>query len=204
MMRRCARGGAALLVLVGLAAAAGCFFDPREPEPPSTGSPVTYLPQTSSANCWANLERSLNAAHAPGWEDNISQDVFVYLPDSDAENQFPGAFVEWDRTKEVGFINNFYNSGVTIQAQMKNDDFVPPPDSGTQSIWENVIYDLIITNTADGSTTRYRASAIITFSLEGNFWYISRWQDQQGESNPDNPGQLLSSMGVLRGTFASK
>jgi len=188
-----------LLPLLG-----GCIFEPRTPEPPATGTPVTYLPQTSSANVWANLERSLNAGHAPGWEDNISQDVFVYEPDSQAESLFPGAFTGWDRAREVNFINNFYNSGVTIQAQMKDDGFTPPPDSGTQTTWEGVIYDLIITNNADNSVTRYRASAIITFTLEGNFWYISRWRDQQGESNPDSPGQILSSMGVLRGTFASK
>jgi hypothetical protein len=194
----------AAAALVALLATPGCLFDPREPEPPSTGAPVSYLPQISTANVWANLERSLNAGHAPGWEDNISQDVFVYEPDSDAQNQFPGVFDGWFRPQEVSFINNFYNSGVTIEAKMRDDDFVLPGDSGTQVTWEGVIYDLIVTNANDGSTTRYRASAIITFSLEGNFWYITRWRDQQGESNPDNPGQLLSSMGVLRGTFASK
>ncbi|MBE0565895.1 MAG: hypothetical protein IH621_08070 [Krumholzibacteria bacterium] len=194
-------------VAVGLAAlalCAGCIFDPRDPEPPSTASPVPYLPQTSSANVWANLERSLEAGHAPGWENNVNPDVFIYLPDSEAETLFPGAFAGWDRAREVAFINNFYNSGVTIEAQMKDDGFTPPPDTGSETVWEGVIYDIIVTNPADNSTTRYRASAIITFSVAGNFWYISGWRDQQGESNPDNPGQLLSSMGVLRGTFASK
>jgi len=191
-------------VLVAFCAAPGCIFQPRDPEPPSTGEAISYLQQTSAANVWANLEKSLIAGHAPGWENNISQDAFVYLPDSEAENQFPGVFDGWDRAREVAFINNFYNSGVTIESQMRNDEFVPPDDSGTEVIWENVIYDVIVTDATGTSTTRYRASAIITFSLEGNFWYITRWRDQQGESNPDNPGQLLSSMGVLRGTFASK
>jgi hypothetical protein len=204
MNRRRATSWLGTAVLAVLVATSGCIFEPRDPEPPSTGAPVSYLPQISTANVWANLERSLAAGHAPGWEDNISQDVFVYEPDSDAENQFPGVFDGWDRSREVNFINNFYNSGVSIEAKMRDDDFVLPGDSGTEVIWEGVIYDVIVTNTADQSTTRYRASAIITFSLEGNFWYITRWRDQQGESNPDNPGQLLSSMGVLRGTFASK
>lgn len=195
---------APLAALAALAAAPGCIFDPREPEPPSTGSPVVYLPQTSAANVWANLERSLEAGHAPGWEDNVNPETFVYEPDSEAQSLFPGAFTGWDRAREVSFINNFYNSGVTIEAQLKDDGFTPPDDAGGESVWEGVIYDIIVTNPADASTTRYRASAIITFSVEGNFWYISRWRDQQGESNPDNPGQLLSSMGVLRGTFASK
>ena len=203
MSDRHGRLPAAALVLILLTAAPGCIFSPRDPEPPSTGAPVTYLPQTSSANVWANLEISLEAGHSPGWENNISQTAFIYLPDSEAQNLFPGAFVGWDRTREVDFINNFYNSGVTIEAQMKDDGFIPPPDSGVQTTWEGVIYDLIITSNTDASVTRYRASAIITFTQEGPFWYITSWRDQQGESNPDNPGQLLSSMGVLRGTFAS-
>ncbi len=101
------------------------------------------------------------------------------------------------------FINNFYNSGVTIESQIKNDEFIVPADSGTEVEWENVIYDLTVTNDADNSVTRYRGSAIITFRLESNFWYIHQWRDQQGESDPDT-GQLLPTMGVLRGTFGSK
>jgi hypothetical protein len=181
----------------------GCFFEPREAATPATGTTVNYFDKISSANVWANLEKSLEATHAPGWEDNISQVDFIYIPDTDAESQVPGVFPGWNREKEVTFINNFYNSGVTIKAQIKNDEFIVPPDSGTQVEWENVIYDLTVTNDADNSVTRYRGSAIITFRLESNFWYIYQWRDQQGESDPDT-GQLLPTMGVLRGTFGSK
>jgi len=181
----------------------GCILEPREPEPPTTGEAVPYFDKTSTANVWANLEKSLEATHAPGWEDNISQDTFIYVPDSDAESQFPGVFIGWDRAKEVAFINNFYNSDVTITAQLLDDDFVVPPDAGTQVEWENVIYDLTVTENAGGSSIRYRGSAIITFRLEGNFWYIYQWRDQQGESDPDTQ-QLLPTMGVLRGTFGSQ
>ena len=190
-----------LWLLSGLAG--GCFFTPRVPAPPATGTSVPYFDKISSVNVWGNLEKSLGASHAPGWEDNVSQVEFIYIPDTDAEAQFPGVFVGWDRAREVSFINNFYNSDVTISAQMINDDFVVPPDTGTEVEWENVIYDVTVTSNADGSTTRYRGSAIITFRLEGNFWYIYQWRDQQGESDPDT-GQLLPTMGVLRGTFASK
>lgn len=194
---------AAALFALGGGLLSGCFFEPRQPEPPTGGTTVTYFDKTSSANVWANLEKSLNATHAPGWEDNISPDVFIYIPDSDADSQFPGTFTNWGRENEVAFINNFYNSGVTVLAQMKNDEFVVPPDAGTQVEWENVIYDITVTNNADLSTTRYRGSAIITFRLVNNFWYIYQWRDQQGESDPIT-GQLLPTMGVLRGTFGSK
>jgi len=185
-------------------ALAGCLFEPREAALPADGAVVTYFDKTSSNNVWANLGKSLEATNSPGWEDNISLEEFIYIPDTDTENQFPpGTFVGWDRDREVNFINSFYNSGVSIVVQMKDDDFVVPPDTGLEVEWENVIYFLTVINSADNSVTKYRGSAIITFRLEGNFWYVYQWRDQQGESDPDT-GQPLPTMGVLRGNFASK
>jgi hypothetical protein len=193
----------AVTTVLGCLLFGGCLFAPREAEPPQTGEIVRYLEQISPDAAWDNLETSAEATHAPGWEAAISPTSFLYIPDSDAESQFPGAFVGWDRDREIAFINAFYNAEVTIVALMRNPDFKVPPSSGSVSIWENVIYDMTVTSTVDGSSVRYRGSAIITFSLVGNFWYISEWRDQQGESDPDT-GQLLSTMGVLRGNFASK
>ncbi len=195
-------------ILVSVAvtvATAGCIFQPRDPAPPSTVS-VQYLPKTSPSNVWANLEKSLVNTHAFGWEDDITPDgtTFTYIPDTAADEQFPGVFATWDRAKEIAFINKLYDSEVTITAQMRNDEFVPPDPTGTEVIWEGVVYDLTVTSKIDGSATRYRGRAIITFRLEGNFWYIAKWEDQFGEGNPDNPEQILPTMGVLRGTFGSK
>ena len=187
----------------GLAAcAAAACSPPRTPEPPSSGEAIQYLPRSSPENIWANAQISLENVDAFGWDEAFSEN-FTYDPDSDAEGQFPGAFEGWNKEREMAFINGFYDSGVSIDAQMRNDDFVIPDHSSGEVDWENVIYDLIVTSGSDGSVTRYRASAIITFKLENNFWYIYRWEDLQGESNPDNPDELLSSMGVLRGTFGS-
>jgi hypothetical protein len=199
--------GAGLLriMLSGLMLAflSGCLFSPREPEPPGTGVQIDYLPKSSPANVWANIEKSLEASHSPGWEDNISLAEFRYVPDDETRNTYPGiAWDLWRRPQEVNFINNFYNSGVTISAKMRNDEFEVPDNSGTEVIWEDVIYDLTVTNNNDGSQVRYRAVADITFRLEGNFWYIYLWRDLQGESPPEGGGQL-STMGVLRGTFGS-
>lgn len=189
--------------LLAALAGGGCLLQPREAEPPQTGEIVRYLEQIDPANTWDNLETSAEATHAPGWEDAINATDFRYIPDSAAEAQFPGVFTNWGPAQEVAFINALYNSDVTIVATMRNPGFVVPPSSGSESIWENVIYDLRVTSVVDGSTVRYRGSAIITFTLVGNFWYITEWRDQQGESDPDS-GQLLSTLGVLRGNFASK
>lgn len=179
----------------------GCLFSPRDPEPPSLGETVSYNPRTSPRNVWENLQISLRNSDTFGWEENISED-FNYIADSAAEEQFPGAFSSWDYPRETTFINNFYSTGVTNEAQMRNDDFNVPEPSGTEVVWEGVIYAVTVTDPNDNSEIRYRGSAIITFSLEGNFWYIYKWEDQTGESDPDS-GQILPTLGVLRGTFGS-
>jgi hypothetical protein len=202
------RAGRNLLVAVFAVAAVallpGCLFTPREPEPPSTEDQIDYINQSSPANVWSNLGKSLEASHAPGWEDNISQTEFRYIPDDEARDQFPpDTFLGWDRDREVTFINNFYNGGVSNVAKMSEDGFVFPSPSGSEQTVEDIVYDLTVTNNQDGSVVRYRGKCDVIFRLEGNFWYIYEWRDLQGESDPDT-GQLLNTMGVLRGTFGSK
>jgi hypothetical protein len=200
---RWGRRGSAALVLPGLLAVAGCLFEPREPELPATGEEIDYIAQSSPQNVWANLEKSLENTDATGWERNISQQEFLYEPDDQAREQFPGVYAQpWDLPREIAFIGNFYNSGVTISAQLRNDDFEVPGTSGGESLWEDVIYDITVTNDVDGSSVRYRGRADIYFRLEGNFWYVYRWIDNGGESPPEG-GASLQTMGVIRGTFAS-
>ena len=191
-----------LLCLVPMLVLSGCFFEPRDPAPPSLGSQVQYLDQSQPRNVWENLQTSLQNNDSFGWEENISED-FLYIPDSEAEQQFPGQFEEWNREREMSFIESFYTADVTNIAKMRNDDFSIPDASGTQVVWEGVIYYLRSTNNLSNSEIRYSGSAIITFILEGTEWYIYRWEDQQGESDPDNEAQILPTMGVLRGTFGS-
>ncbi len=193
----------AALLLAGTVLFSGCLFTPREPEKPGTGVQIDYLPKSTPANVWANLEKSLQASHAPGWEDNISLLEFRYIPDDETRALFdPDTFFGWDRPREVTYINNFYNSGVSIVAQMVQSGFTFPSASGNEMTIEDIIYDLVVTNDADGSVVRYRGKCDVIFRLEANFWYIYEWRDLQGESDPGT-GQLLNTMGVLRGTFGS-
>nr|MEE4268892.1 hypothetical protein [Candidatus Krumholzibacteria bacterium] len=197
------RLGQTLVLTLGLAMfLSGCLFEPRDDEPPSLGAQVTYNPRNSPRNVWENLQISLQNNDSFGWEENISPD-FTYEPDSEsvpADN--PGFFQGWNFEREKAFINNFYTSPVTSQAQMRNDEFIVPEASGVEVIWTEVIYFVRVTNTNDNSEIRYRGSANITFKLEGNFWYVYRWVDLIGENDPDT-GQPLPTLGVLRGTFGS-
>jgi len=188
--------GAVLLLLILLS---GCIFTPRDPDPPSSAASIEYLQRTSPRNVWANLGISLENNDSFGWDENLHEE-FVYIPDAEAENQFPGAFTGWNKERELTFINNFYSSGVTNIAAMRDNEFNVPEPVGNEVRWEGVIYYVKVAS--DGSETRYRASAIIIFRFEGNFWYVYSWEDQVGESDPAS-GTILPTMGVLRGTFGS-
>ena len=199
--RICRLVTAGLLVALLVPGLGGCFFTPRTPAEPSGGT-VVYLPRSSPQNVWTNAERSLQNKDAFGWGEAIN-DAFTYFPDDAALIDFPG-LADWNKTKEMTFINAFYNADVTIQPQMTDDDFVIPEVAGTEVTWENIIYYIRVTSNVDDSVTKYRASAEITFKLDGSFWYISSWRDIGGEADPDNETIILPSMGVLRGTFGSK
>ena len=189
-----------VLVVVGVSIC-GCFFTPRTPEPPTTSEPIPYRERTSSSSIWANAGLSLEHLDSTGWEEAISED-FTYEPDGVAELNYPDVFVDWNQEREMAFITDLYSQDISVVAQMRDPEFVPPPDTGEMVIWEDVIY-MITVSSSDGSETKYRATAEITFRLEGNFWYIYKWIDVSPEEDPDNPGQFLSSFGGLRGIFAS-
>ncbi len=180
----------------------GCIFEPRDPEKPSSGASVTYLQRITPGNVWGNLQISLRNSDSPGWDVAISPD-FIYIPDSEVENQYPGFFDNWNKEREMAFINGMFDSGVTITAEMRDDDFVIPGAAGTESIWQGVIYFVALDSGGGGAPLKYRASAEIIFRLEDSFWYVYSWEDMQGQSDPDDSGVLLSSMGVLRATFGS-
>ncbi len=201
MLRHTARILVLIAGLLVLTAPAGCIFEPRTPEPPSSSVAIPYLPRTSPANVWENLQIALNYNDTFGWEEIIHQD-FTYIPDSESQNQFSGVFTGWDKDKEMNFITNFFATGSTNVALMRDPEFSVPDPSGDTARWQGVIYFLKVTEEGTTDETRFRASAIINFRLEGNYWYVYSWEDQVGESDPDS-GQILPTMGVLRGTFGS-
>lgn len=195
----------ALVSLVLLALLSGCIFEPRDPEPPTSGESIPYLTATEVQNAWDNMQLSLRYTDSYGWESSINES-FRYYPDSETEGQFPGVFDNWGYEQEKTFINALYDAGVTIEAELTNPEFVIPDDSGaTLVVWQGVIYYVQVTTATDNSTTKYRATADITFSLDSNFWYISEWRDLARQPDPDEEsGQNLPSLGVLRGNYASQ
>ena len=134
--------GCFLLLALVAASLGGCLFEPREPELPSSGESITYLPRSVAKNVWANIQLALNNSDRSGYEEAISED-FQYFPDDKADQQFPGLFADWNQEKELNFITRFFDSDVTIDSVMRNEEFVVPDPAGNDTVeWVGVIYFL--------------------------------------------------------------
>jgi hypothetical protein len=181
--------------------AAGCLFEPRDAEPPSTQDPIDYLPRTSPRNVWENCRLALEHNDATGWDTAVYED-FLYEPDSQSLSQYPVAFATpWDKTREMGFITSWFSSNPQIQANLLDEEINTPDPSGNRAEWD-IIYFLNVTDRQTGSVTRYRASATLVFELKGSYYFLTRWRDESGESDPDNPQVLLPTLGVVRGALS--
>lgn len=192
---------AGLVLAGGLPALSGCLFAPRTPEAPASGEQITYLPPRDAANVLANAETALNFLDVSGYEDAISED-FTYIADSETVNDWPGVDWEnWGREQELAFINAFFTSGSTVEVDLRDTDITTDDISGTEGEWE-VIYFLKETAT-DGSEIGYRGRMLVGFKLETSFVFITRWEDLEGQDDPDT-GAALTTLGRLRGAFASK
>lgn len=190
----------ALLSLVVPLAAGGCLFEPREPEPPTTQA-IDYLPRSNPDNIWENCRLALINRDTGGWDTAVSES-FRYEPDSDTRQAYPDIdWGQWGKDREMSFINSWFSSGVQIQADLRETEINTPGGADGFAEWE-LIYLLTVTDSQTGTVTRYRASAVLQFTLEGSYYYLSYWRDEQGEEDPDT-GAALETMGRLRGAFGT-
>lgn len=179
----------------------GCLFEPREAETPSTQDPIRYLPRTSARNVWENCRLALENADVTGW-DNAVHESFRYEPDSQTLSQYPAEFATpWDKPREVNFVSEWFSNRPIIVANLLDEEISTPDATGGRAEWD-IIYYLNVTDRQTGSESRYRARATLVFELVGNYYFLTFWRDDGGESDPDNPQNLLPTLGVVRGAFA--
>ncbi len=193
-MRRAVFG---LILAVFALAMGGCIFEPREPETPG-GFVITYLDPSRPENVIANIEKAMSNMDPAGYERSISED-FTYEPDSGTEASYPDVdWTTWNREKEIAFMNDFLGNvqGVTVDLQAEV----------RQSSWSGSEAELRYIYSAEvdesGSQVPYRALVTLEFKLDGTFWVLYRWFDEQGEQDPDS-GANLPSLGQRRGAFAA-
>lgn len=192
------RRGLIFAILLTVVSCAGCLFEPRDPELPGTNT-IDYLPPLSTDNVLGNLERALAGGDPSGYERMLSDD-FVFVPDSGALSNYPD--VDWDgwgKDQEVAWVGSFLGNVESVTADLQAEEFGDEP--GTSSAELRYVYALTVTEIGD-SQVLYRAQATLEFHIDGTEWRLTRWTDEQGETDPDS-GALLPSLGQRRGAYAA-
>ncbi|MDO9693967.1 MAG: hypothetical protein Q7W56_04500 [Candidatus Latescibacteria bacterium] len=188
---------AIMILSLGLVPALGCLFEPRDAEPPTGGS-ITYLDQSSPENVLANLETAFQNQDAAGYERQIASD-FVYEPDGDTQASYPDVdWSTWNRDTEIAFIQNFFNNVDGIAANL-NAEVIQEGVEGTTAEFIEIY---AATVTESGGEVPYRARATFNFRIDGTFWVLARWFDEQGEQDPETQNSLPT-LGQRRGAFAA-
>ncbi|MBC8423169.1 nuclear transport factor 2 family protein [bacterium] len=175
----------------------GCFFTPREAQDPG-GEQITYIEQSSPENVIANIETALSHRDPAGYERQIAEE-FSYQPDSDTEASYPGVdWLGWDREQEFAFMSDFLGNVDGVAVDMKDVEIFTQWSGSEAEL--RYIYRAEVTE--GGGEVPYRASVTLEFRLDGTFWVLTRWFDEQGEEDPGT-GSPLPSLGQRRGAFAA-
>jgi len=176
----------------------GC--DTGNVEPPASNNGDNYPQRREVSDVVEFIEKAFENKDALRYSEAIS-DNFSYVPDSQTETDYPDAnWGEWDNGAEISSAMMFFNAVTAVELNLREVDISTESPSGGTANWE-VIYSAVVRDIV-GSTTNYRARAELDFRLVGSFWQLEKWTDLQGENDPSN-GNLLPTMGIIRGAFSS-
>lgn len=170
-----------LTLLVVLATAAGCIFEPRTPETGGTGE-VCYraIPQALERNVFSNIDGALRCLQARTYLDQLAED-FVFVPSPGVQSQFPALFPDpqssWTREQEEQFLDRLFSDADAIVAFVYEQ--VQPPSGGTEPLFEGR-YSIKIT--VDDNEIEYTGEAFFTLRQERTAWFILRWEEKESEN----------------------
>lgn len=176
--------------------AAGCGDDADEPDPTA---PAGIAP-TSPTNVWTLCGEALADGDSFAWLNAMSPD-FTYLPDSATEERHPGVFAGWDYDAEEAFANAMFAASLSFDPDFSLDFDLPDDAGGSTVVWNSAPYTVTVGSEGGDCPTTYGGLAKITFRLEGNFWYVSQWEDLSGVAASWNPDFELMTFGELRALF---
>lgn len=176
----------------------GCGKKDEPLSPPASGDP-----QSSPADAWQCLQRSLDSHTDEQWSAAIDQD-FQYVPDSASAANHPHLFEAWNREAEQDFVVALFAATVDFEAQMLPADFAVPQPQGSQVVWTEVPYSIRVDGRGTGTAVLYRGIAELEFRLEGSLWYLHRWVDLRGQPTPWSPDVICPTFGELRARFGGR
>jgi hypothetical protein len=184
-------------IVLALLALAGCTDGGSD-----SGDRLTVpgSPQASPAKAWQVMESALDDHRLAGWTGALATG-FTYEPDAASAARYPEAFADWDRTAETAFAQALFAADLRFVADLTVGGAACPPSSGSTTAWPGVEYAVVVSGANGASPVTYRGVADLEFSLEGAFWYLSRWHDRYGTAPPWNEDVVCPTLGELRGAF---
>ena len=184
--RRASWTPAVLLIALGMS---GCFFDTRDPEQGTGEVCFKSVPSTEEDFVFGNMDGSMECLQAATYLDQLADD-FVFVPSPGAQAQFPGVFPVGETfgpDKEELFLDRLFADADSIGSKLLLLEINPP--SGTTEVIFDAAYEFRVVS-MDGSAITYSGEAFYTLRQEATTWFMTRWEEKGGGTNP---------MGLLRG-----
>ena len=176
----------ALLIALSVA---GCFFDTRDPEQGTGEVCFKSVPSIEEDFVFGNMDGSMECLQASTYLDQLADD-FEFIPSPGAQAQYPDVFPVGEMfgpDKEELFLDRLFADADSIGSNLLLLEINPP--SGTTEVIFDAAYEFRVVS-KDGSAITYSGEAFYTLRQEATTWFMTRWEEKGGGTNP---------MGLLRG-----
>jgi hypothetical protein len=182
-----------------VAAAGGCLFDTRDPEPPDTGEQVRWENPEVKFLALGNMERALEAKELDNYERSFAAAVEMKLSDEDeqfynSEEEFPA----WSGRKEaerMQLILDGTDATLDVRWYFTPDQPDSVAESATVEYYKDLGYEM--TFTQGSQSVVYSGLVDLWFEDDGQgFWYVTKWIDKKDDTANQTWGWLRAKQEV--------
>jgi hypothetical protein len=182
------------VVMVAVATAAGCLFEPRTPESSGGNTVVCFspVPADQDNEVFYNVEGALGCKIANTYQVQFASD-FIFVPAPSVAANFPAAFGDqWTFEDEVRFVGTLFSTADSVVSNL--DAFIyDETRTGTGGNLISYEADYFVRYVPRGAEASvYRGRAKYTLRTVGGNFVISSWVEFE-------PGQGDLAFGQLRG-----
>jgi len=191
------RGAGVILALaVLLLAVSGCIFEPREPNPPSSGEETTWVVPYTPGDVFLNLASGFAGSSNSNYERSLHDDfTFKPLPADEAQLG-SDVFADWTKQVELQVLTRLkgeYSSKRSIRFGDENGQLEKVKEEVGLVIYEG---EYRIELDQGGATEVYSGIARLTVEQTSLGWMLKEWEDLDVNGNYPTSGNLR---GRLRG-----
>ncbi len=157
----------------------GCgIFDTRDPESPQTIR-STFYPPTSADIVIDNLTFSQQEKKAENYYKCISVDDFLFIPDSNAQQEYPEIFNGWNIQAERHYLENLIaaqEGGSSTSVLFLDNERLTQITSDSARYQADYIFVFQHNRANVPKSAKGRISVILSTDPDALF-YIKRWED---------------------------